>query len=106
VRKPIVEVLTFPGCPNAEPAVALVTRVVDDLGISADIRRVDIPDETAAAEHRFLGSPTVRVDGRDVEPGTDERHGYALSCRVYRTASGVGALPNEEWLREALASSD
>lgn len=104
MTKRLIEVLTFAGCPNAEPAAALVRRVVDELGIAADTRRIEIADEGAAAEHRFLGSPTVRVDGQDIEPGADERRGYALSCRVYRAAGGVGGLPAEEWLRDALTA--
>ncbi|HET8892570.1 MAG TPA: hypothetical protein VFM96_00535 [Gaiellaceae bacterium] len=49
---------------------------------------------------RFLGSPTVRVNGRDVEPGADEREGFAFGCRVY--ANGAG-LPDERLVRDALA---
>jgi hypothetical protein len=42
------------------------------------------------------------VNGQDVEPGADERHDYALSCRVYRTGAGITGEPEERWLRDAL----
>ena len=100
-----VEVLTFVGCPHAEPALELVTRVVRELGVGADVRRVDVPDSQAAATQRFLGSPTIRVNGRDVEPGADERSDFVLSCRLYRTESGVSGQPDERWLRDALAGT-
>ena len=102
---PLVEVLTFEGCPHAEPALELVKRVLADSGVGATVRRVDVPDAEAAAAQRFLGSPTIRVNGRDIEPGVAERDQYVLSCRIYRTESGVRAEPEEQWLREALSAA-
>ena len=98
----LVEILYFESCPNYESALALVRRVAGEIGAQPVIRLVDVPDPGAAEELRFLGSPTVRVDGRDVEPGADERSDYALACRVYRTEHGVAALPEEAWVRDAL----
>lgn len=102
MSEPVVEVLTFEGCPHAEPALELVRRVVAESGSRATVRRVDIPDAEAAAAHRFLGSPTIRVNGHDIEPGTGERAEYVLSCRVYRTEGGLKGEPDERWLRDAL----
>jgi hypothetical protein len=102
MRKPLVEVLTFEGCPHGEPALELARRVVADVGVPATVRRVDVPDATAAAAQRFLGSPSIRVNGRDIEPGAAERDRFVLSCRVYRTESGIKGEPDERWLRDAL----
>ena len=79
-------------------------------------------DDHAAQAHLFLGSPTVRVDGRDVEPGADERQPdvgtlgqdldeasspYGLQCRLYPTASGsLTGTPRDEWIVDALLSQD
>jgi hypothetical protein len=105
VSGPLVEVLTFEGCPHAEPALDLIKRVLADSGIGATVRRVDVPDVEAAATQRFLGSPTIRVNGRDIEPGVAERDQYVLSCRIYRTESGLKGEPDEQWLREALSAA-
>ena len=102
---PLVEVLTFEGCPHAEPALELVKRVLADSGVGATVRRVDVPDAEAAAAQRFLGSPTIRVNGHDIEPGVTERDQYVLSCRIYRTDSGITGEPDEQWLREALSAA-
>jgi len=48
---------------------------------------------------RFLGSPTVLVDGVDIEPEARHRTDYSYSCRMY---SGVSGLPSEEMLMAAL----
>jgi hypothetical protein len=99
---PLVEILYFDGCPNPNPAIALVERVGRELGFEPQIRLVNVPDAEAARRLRFLGSPTIRVGGRDIEPGAEERSDFALSCRVFRTEQGFAGLPDERWLREAL----
>jgi hypothetical protein len=98
----LIEILTFEGCPHGDPAFELAQRVVRETGTEAEVRRVDVPNAEAAVAQRFLGSPTIRIDGRDVEPGADERFGYAISCRMYRTSVGLAGQPNEQWLRDAL----
>ncbi len=102
-ERPRVEILYFDGCPNHQLALALVERVAGELGLEPEIRLVNVPDPETADRVRFLGSPTVRVGGRDVEPGADERSDFVLSCRVYRTESGFAGQPQEGWVRNALA---
>ena len=67
--RPLIEVLTFPSCPHRDAAIALAVRVREQLGSAAEVRVIDLPDQPAAEQARFLGSPTIRVDGHDIEPG-------------------------------------
>ena len=99
----LIEVLSFDGCPNREPAVEFVELAVCETGIGAHIDVINIDDEATARERRFLGSPTILVDGHDIEPGADARTDYSVSCRVYRTADGFKRLPDPQWMRDALA---
>lgn len=99
---PHVEILVFDGCPNVEPTRELVGRVARELAIDAPTRVVCVPDAKSAQSTRFLGSPAVRVDGHDVEPGAEQRTDFAFSCRVYRTANGLTGQPDETWVRKAL----
>jgi hypothetical protein len=99
---PLVEILYFEGCPNHEPALALVKRLSRELGIEPELRLVNVLDQAAAERLRFLGSPTVRICGVDVDPSTEQRGDYGLSCRVFRTEAGVAGQPDERWVREAL----
>ena len=99
-----IEVLTFEGCPNVAAARQLVERIVADSHVDAEIAYVDVPDPEAAERMRFLGSPTIRVDGRDIEPGAGERTEYVLACRIYRTEHGTVGTLDERWLRTALAA--
>lgn len=104
-RPALVEILSFDGCPNQGAARDLVNRVTDEVGLPADVRLVNVPDADSAIRQRFLGSPTIRVDGRDVEPGADARDRFVLACRVYRTDRGLAGAPDEDWLRRALVGS-
>jgi hypothetical protein len=105
MRRPRVEILYFDGCPNHAAARALVERVAAELRVEPQIELVDVTDAAAAAQLRFLGSPTVRVDGRDVEPGADERGDFVFSCRVYRSERGLSGQPDAGWVREALSKA-
>lgn len=99
---PLVEILYFDDCPNYEPTLSLVERISRELAIEPRIQLVNVPDQVAARRRRFLGSPTIRVAGVDVDPETEERSDYALSCRVFRTEAGIVGQPDERWVRAAL----
>ena len=105
MRTPRVEILYFDGCPNHEGTRELVERVAAELKLDAQPELVEVPDADAARTMRFLGSPSVRVDGRDVEPGAEDRTDYVLACRVYRGERGFSGRPDERWIREALTEA-
>ena len=101
-HRPLVEVLYIPDCPHHPAAVALVERVLAALRIDAELRTHLIDDQAAAERVRFPGSPTIRVDGRDVEPGAKPPADHTLACRLYRHEHGVAGQPAEQWIRDAL----
>jgi hypothetical protein len=76
-----------------------------ELGIELDLELIAVTDEDSARRLRFLGSPTVRVDGQDIEPAARDRTGAALSCRIYQTEYGASGFPDPELLRAALNAS-
>jgi hypothetical protein len=98
----LVEVLAFPGCPNRAGAIALAERVCAELASTAEITVRDISDQRAADQARSLGSPTIRVDGRDVEPGAEHCVDFIHTCRLYQGQHSLRGLPEEAWLRQAL----
>ena len=104
--RPLIEVLTFSGCPHRDAAIALAVRVREQLGSAAEVRVIDIPDQPAAEQARFLGSPTIRVDGRDIEPGAQDQQEYGHACRLYWGRHSLRGLPEEDWLRRALRTAE
>ncbi len=98
-----VELLYFDGCPGH---AALLPRLRELVGETAaiELRRVESPEEAHA--ERFLGSPTLRIDGEDVEPGAGERSDYGVKCRLYRSAEGQSHAPPDDWIRRALRAAE
>lgn len=94
----MIEILYFDGCPNHEPTVDLAREVLGEFGLSAEIRQVLVETPEDAEALRFVGSPSVRVDGLDIEPAAREQTEFALSCRMY----GDEGVPPRELLIEAL----
>ena len=105
MSRPVVEVYAFEGCPNTAPTLEMIDRVASELGLEAHLRRIAVPDFASATKHRFLGPPTVRVDGLDIEPGADHRSDFTLACRLYMTADGLRGKPSETWLSTGLRAS-
>ena len=92
-----VEVFYFEGCPNHKPASERVLGIIREEGFSANISEIEVPDEAAAKEIGFLGSPTILVNGVDIEPASRTATGGSFACRCY-----PGGLPPVEMIRAAL----
>jgi hypothetical protein len=102
---PRVEFLWWEGCPSHERALAELRDAMRDAGLdpeSVEIRH--IPTEEDAGRESFFGSPTVRIDGRDIQPPDGEPVG--LTCRIYRLRDGrVSPTPDPADVRDALMSA-
>lgn len=93
-----IEVLYVPGCPNYEPAVERLQAILESQSLQAEIRSVPISSEDQAKAFLFPGSPTIRIDGEDVEQHAP--FAPSLACRLYANRSGV---PSEESLWIAIS---
>ena len=96
-----MEILAREDCPNRGMALVVVERVVDETGIPAEIEVVEVSSDEDAEAYRVLGSPTVLVDGRDVDPAPLYSD-YSADDRIYRTHRGPSGWPEPEWIRDAL----
>ena len=101
-HRPVIEVLYVRDCPHYPGTLALVERVRAELGVDTELRTSLIIDQAAADQALFPGSPTVRVDGRDVEPGSELVTEYLVGCRLYRLEHRLAGQPKERWIRQAL----
>ena len=96
-----IELLYFESCPNHEKLMPRLSELLGPaLAPSIELRRIESEEE--ARRVRFLGSPTVRVDGRDVEVGAESRSDYGLKCRLYRTGDRLVVIPPDEWITAAI----
>ena len=101
---PDVEVLWWDGCPSVERALGDLREALAELGLDgAAVRVTEIRTDDEAHAARFLGSPTILIDGADVAPADAEEE-IGLSCRVYRRRDGrVSPTPDPDDLRDALS---
>jgi hypothetical protein len=97
-----VEFLYWEGCPSYPEARELLEDVLRSQAGEVEIRVREVETQEEAVELRFPGSPTIRIDGHDVDPaGADEPP--SLSCRIYHLPDGrVSPIPSREQFEEAL----
>src|SRR5882757_9545151 len=101
-----IEILYFDGCPNHEPAVERVRQLLREEDVSAEVLEVNVSDALIAQEVRFLGSPSVRVNGLDVEPEARAAREYGMMCRTYSVDGRREGLPSREMLRQAIREAN
>ncbi len=95
-----IELLVIPGCPNTAAAAELIATVVADTGIRATVTQTVITSQDQARRRRFVGSPTILLDGTDpfAPPGASP----AMACRLYPTPDGPRGIPDVRDLRQAI----
>jgi mercuric ion transport protein len=97
-----VEVLYIADCPNHTPVVDRVRDVLRSTGMPQTVQEVEVCTNGEAEALRFLGSPTVRVNGLDVEPDARAVQHFGLGCRSYAENGSRSGLPSVELIRRAL----
>ncbi len=101
-----VEILYFDGCPSHAKLLPRLREFVREAGGDAEAIELRAVETLEAAEQeRFLGSPSVRVDGVDIDPGAGNRDDFGLKCRLYRSPDGHFPVPPDAWIRQALAAA-
>jgi Thioredoxin domain len=71
-----LQVLYVEGCANTPATIEMIRQVAASLGIQIDLSMVLVKTAQQAHEMRFLGSPTVLVNGLDMDPSA--RHSTAF----------------------------
>jgi len=97
-----VELLYFEGCPNHIEAGKLLQQALVEERITDPITPVLVDTLEKAQETHFLGSPTILINGTDIDPAVAGRTDYGLSCRVYDVDGTRSGTPPVEMIRAAL----
>ncbi len=95
-----IELLYIKDCPNFRKVRRLIHDTVGSLGIKISLRKIEIESEDDSKKYSFPGSPTIRINGEDVEPETASA--TALTCRIYNNGTG---LPDREILKCKIAKA-
>lgn len=92
-----IDVLYFEDCPNYAPVMDRLRMVLRQEGLAAAISEVEVKDAQSAKALEFFGSPTIRINGLDIEIDSRAITETGLACRRY-----AGGLPSEAAIRAAL----
>jgi hypothetical protein len=73
-----VELLISPGCSSRSETEKVTREMLLDLAPGATLQTIVVDSPEKAAKLRFPGSPTVRINGWDIEPEADRSLHYGL----------------------------
>ena len=97
-----IELLYFEGCPNHVPAMEMLRETLNSLDREDRVHEVEVRTQAEAEAIKFVGSPSVRINGSDIEPWARTAKGFGLSCRTYINGSCHGGVPPRDLLRRAI----
>lgn len=100
-----VELLYLPSCPYHAAAAALLREVLDDEGLPPEFTETPIADYEEAMKRGFPGSPTFRVNGRDIEELPVDRLPVGFACRTYFVDGERQGMPPRAWLERAIRTA-
>jgi hypothetical protein len=99
-----IEFLYWEDCPSHPQAWSLLQEAMAELGVEIPVEQIEVVTDKDAERLAFPGSPTIRVNGVDVDPDGAAQMGTALTCRIYRLQDGrFSPVPSKEMIRQALA---
>jgi hypothetical protein len=93
-----VEIYFSKDCPNLQATVDLVREVATENDFEVDLEIKEITSDEEWFAMRLQGSPTVQVEGFDIEPQAREGSGNGPSCRLY----GGSGVPSRKLIEDAL----
>lgn len=100
-----IDFLFWEECPSHHQCLERLEDTMREEGIEATIVRTEITTDERAREIGFPGSPTILVDGRDIDPPVGDVY-FGLTCRTYRHEDGrISPLPSQETIRRALLAA-
>ena len=99
-----IEFLYWEDCPSHPQAWSILQEAMAELGVEIPVEQIEVVTDEDAERLAFPGSPTIRVNGVDMDPDGAAQMGTALTCRIYRLQDGrFSPVPTKEMIRQALA---
>ena len=94
-----IEFLYFEGCPNFQPALEQLERILKEEGVGSSVEMINVTSEEMAKKFRFLGSPSIRISEKEIEGGGGES---GMKCRVYKEQGKISNIPSDNLIRTCL----
>ena len=98
-----IEFLYWSQCPSHEDALDRLMEILAEEEAEGDLETIEVASDEEAQDLQFIGSPTIRIEGEDIDPEGLRGRPCRLACRVYRRPDGsVTSLPPEALIRAAI----
>ena len=97
-----IELFYFEGCPGHEPTLNILKDILEEEGVEASVKRIKVDSEELAKRHRFLGSPSIRVDGMDIEIEARSLNDFGQKCRIYDNNGLLSGVPSKSLIRRGI----
>ncbi|HEV8340181.1 MAG TPA: thioredoxin family protein [bacterium] len=98
-----IDFLYWEECPSHEDALSRLQAALAEEGVRDEIIVTHVATEAQARALAFPGSPTIRLDGRDIQPETATDGAGRLTCRLYLLEDGrPSPLPSREMIARGL----
>ncbi len=97
-----IELFYFDGCLAYQTALKYLREVIVEKQLDAGVEMIKIEDDEQALRTRFLGSPTIRINGRDIESSAEEIKDFSMRCRLYLEDDKVNEWPSKKMIRRAI----
>jgi len=98
----VVEILYTDACPFWKETLKTINEVMKELNIAIPVRKTRIAREEEAKRYRFPGSPTVRINGIDIDPSAKGTTAGYIGCRIYLYEGRTYEYPPKEIIKTAL----
>ena len=100
-----IDFLWFDDCPNHHATEILLSEILTELGVSDPVNKFNVPDLATGENTKFPGSPTIRINGVDIDPDYEDTGDYSPRCRVYYTSNGLKGVPEKAWIVDSVRSA-
>jgi hypothetical protein len=100
-----IELLYFRDCHVYKTALENIQEVIKEKELDTEVDLREIKNDKQALRDKFLGSPTVRINGIDIDPSAQKINKYSMTCRLYLENSVVNELPSKRMIRQAIDKS-
>ena len=97
-----IEFLYFEGCPHYEPTLNLLNKVLKEERIKASMEQINVDSEELVQKHRFLGSPSIRIEGKDIEIEARTLSDFGQKCRIYPDDGARSGVPPASLIRKGI----
>jgi len=96
-----VEILYTDACPFWKETLKTINEVMKELNISLTVKNTKITTDEEAKRHKFPGSPTIRINGVDIDSAAKETTGY-IGCRIYMYEGRTYEYPPKQMIKTAI----